>query len=111
MKNLKNYIIERGPAPIRLNSDEKIIAKLEELAIDAIGYLNKEGGNEWSEKNLKDYVNGSKEPNYIDVVEILIGNCGQYPDILKVLKEYPKTNLKEDIELATLNAMKKYVER
>jgi len=101
MKSIIKYINES----LRKND----IDDFEKVAHSAIDYVYNEGIISYDDEHLQDYVNGSEEPNYKEIIDITISEFKKYipAKILSEIKKYPKTSYKEDFELAILNAMDK----
>jgi len=99
MEHLNNYVNE--------SLRKTDIDDFEKIARWAIDYVYNEGILPYNDEHLNDYVNGDKEPNYKEVIEITINEFKKFipTNILSEIKKYPKTSYKEDFELAILNAM------
>lgn len=83
------------------------IHDFEKIARWTIDYVYNEGILPYNDEHLIDYVNGSKEPDYKEIIDITIAEFKKFipSKILSEIKKYPKTTYKEDFELAILNAM------
>lgn len=104
MKDLNEFINESKL------SDEELIQQVETIAWGAIDWYNQEGVQKWEEQDWIKYVKGDKEPDFQEFISgAMIDSAENYKEVLELLKKYPKTDLKEDIELAILKAAKDYV--
>lgn len=83
------------------------IDDFEKIARRTIDYLYNEDILSYDDEHLNDYVNGSKEPDYKEVIDMTISEFKRFipSKIMSEIKKYPKTSYKEDFELAILNAM------
>ena len=105
MKDIKIFILE--------SSSQEIELGIENCAWGIIDEFNQEGVQGWDEDDIKDYVNGDKEPDYEDIVNAMISELEEYGDkyhILQYLKKYQTDDSwGESIEVAILRAMQDYV--
>lgn len=101
MKSLQTYITE--------SISKQDFDKFAECALTALDYYYNEGVMDYSDDNLKAYVNGDKEPNYADVIKDIIAEMKpEIPNnIMKELNKYPNCNDKEDIEMTILQTFEK----
>lgn len=82
---------------------------LREEALKELDYLNQEWVIGWQEDDFTDYVNGAAEPNYIEFVHYLLSNDETPYKVAEMLKTYPNSPFKEDIEITILRAMEDYL--
>lgn len=106
MKDIKTYLLE--------SKSEDIEMSLEEYAEGVLDYLNQEGVAAWDENEIIKYVNGSKSPDFQDLIDCMINELEEFGDkgkikILPILKKYNTPEWKETIETACLRAMQNYV--
>lgn len=87
------------------------IDDFEDIVYSVIDYVYNEEITLYDSKHLNEYINGDKEPNYKEIVDIAINKFKKLipAKILYEIKKYPKTSYKEDFELAILNAIDKYM--
>ena len=103
MKDLKVFVSES-------KKEEDIIKKIEDIAWGAIDWYNQEGVKNYDEQDWIKYVNGDKDPDFKDFISTAMVDCAESDkEVLDLLKKYPKTDLKEDIEIAILRAAQDYV--
>ena len=83
------------------------INDFEKIARWTIDYVYNEGILPYDDEHFKDYVNGDKEPDHKEIIEITINEFKRFipTNIMSELKKYPKTSYKEKFDLAILNAM------
>lgn len=102
MKTLVNYINES------LNNNLK--KDIEERALGIIDYFNQEGVAGFDENDWADYIDGSKEPDYKQIVDEIVAEYGDDPKNKKAvafLKDYDKN--KDEINEIILNAATSYL--
>lgn len=99
MESIINYI---GESLRKTDIDD-----FKKIARWTIDYVYNEGILPYDDEHLKDYVNGDKEPDYKEVIDITISEFKKFipAKILSEINKYPKTSYKEDFELVILNAM------
>ena len=84
---------------------------IKDYAIGVIDYLNQEGDIHWDENKIREYLKGTKEPNYEDLVNEMICELEDYGDdnnILPTLKEYDQNKI--IIHKILLDAMQEYID-
>ena len=102
MKTLVNYLNES------LNNNLK--KEIEERAWGIIDYFNQEGVQGFDENDWKAYIDGSKEPDYKQIVDEIVAEYGDDPKGKKAvafLNNYDKN--KEEIIEIILNAANSYL--
>jgi hypothetical protein len=99
MESIMNYINE--------SLRKTDIDDFKKVARWTIDFVYNEGILPYNDEHLNDYVNGDKEPDYKEVIDITISEFKKFipAKILSELKKYPKTSYKDEFELAILNAM------
>lgn len=99
MKSIVTYINE---SVSKVDVDE-----FEQYALSAIDYMYNEGIADYSDKNLAAYINGDKTPNYKGCIDSILYEFEDKlsKQLVKELKKYPNTDLKDDIEISIIRAM------
>lgn len=102
MKSIVSYLNE--------SLDKNVMKDIEERAWGIIDYFNQEGVRGFDESDWEDYVDGSREPDYKEIVDEIIAEYGDDPKGKKAvafLKDYEKN--KEDIDAIILRAASNYL--
>lgn len=108
MKDLKTYILE---------ANKDTFSELEKITEWVIDYLYNEGIVDYDDKHLVDYVDGEKDPDYKDILNVMLN---EYSDDLSsqtktiinnFIKDKHSKDDDEDIKIHVLRGISNFVEK
>lgn len=102
MKSIVSYLNE--------SLDKNVMKDIEERAWGIIDYFNQEGVRGFDESDWEDYIDGTRDPDYKQIVDEIIAEYGDDPKGRKAvafLKDYNKNY--DDIAMIILRAATKYL--